>query len=71
MFQLVDEQDIKTCFGSTNEMLNYIYRTDCGYLLFYQDASLVTTTINETIPRRKEANDAQELQSNDKQAYCL
>jgi len=42
--ELINERDIHLCFGSTNEMMNQIRRTDCSYILFYQQMSEYNST---------------------------
>ncbi|PRP77448.1 hypothetical protein PROFUN_14336 [Planoprotostelium fungivorum] len=34
--RLMSENDLKICYGATNEMLTYARRSECGYLLFYE-----------------------------------
>eukprot|EP01118_Nematostelium_gracile_P017797 TRINITY_DN7716_c0_g1_i1.p1 TRINITY_DN7716_c0_g1~~TRINITY_DN7716_c0_g1_i1.p1 ORF type:complete len:385 (+),score=91.04 TRINITY_DN7716_c0_g1_i1:19-1173(+) len=51
--EIMSEQDIRSCFGSTNEMINQVHRTDCGYLLFYQskmDQSKLISPSNSQVP---------------------
>lgn len=38
--QLLDERDLSSCYGATNEMLNHLRRSETGYLLFYQTDQL-------------------------------
>jgi len=54
--ELIEEQDIRLSFGSTNEMLNRVSRTDCGYLLFYQQSDVLKVCEDTTILRNNQTN---------------